>query len=546
MTDAPTLEEHSPDAPRAARPAGGPRLDNRRVAFLTFAAYVAIALPLILLWLGSYHWFLRDDWFFIAGRNASLRDLFEPGNAHWSTLPLLVYRALWSVFGLHSYVPYQALSVTAHLTAAVLLRIVMRRAGVRPWIATCAAAMFVLFGPGEANITWAFQIGPVGSLCFGLVQLILADHDHGIDRRDWLGLGAGVLALMCSGIGTTMAFTVGVSTLLRRGWRVAAFHTVPLAAVYLTYVAVEHPDLNTYGRPPAGVLWDWVRSAVWSGFESLGHFTIVGVVLVAVLVVGTVVATQDNSVAKLRRRATPTAALFLGGIVFALTTGYGRWGLGTEGATASRYVYLAAAFTLPAIAYAAEAITRRWNVSFVPLVILLLLPIPWNASTFGTGAFDAAFFRSEKRILTTAPRVPFASDVPRDVHPINDPFLDDVTIGFLLDAQRAGKLPANDSPIPPAQLNELKVRLGLSQHDDQAPPTDCRTVEGSLDISPAKGTALGIKSPVAVTNRDRADRGSSPPVRYLPANGRTLRVELDGLDLHIAPVPGASEIVICQ
>ena len=268
------------EAPAAPPVRATPALSSRRAALFTFAAYVAVALPLILLWLGSYHWFRRDDWFFIAGRDASLHDLFAPASGHWNTLPLLVYRALWSVFGLHSYVPYQALSVTAHLTAAVLLRIVMRRAGVRPWIATSAAAMFVLFGPGEANITWAFQIGYVGSLCFGLVHLILADHDQGIDRRDWLGLGAGVLALMCSAIGTTMAVIVGVATLLRRGWRQAAFHTVPLGAIYLVYVAVEHPEVNTYGLPPVGVVWDWLRRAVWSGFESLGHFTIVGALLV--------------------------------------------------------------------------------------------------------------------------------------------------------------------------------------------------------------------------------------------------------------------------
>ena len=181
-----------------------------------------------------------------------------------------------------------------------------------------------------------------------------------------------------------------------------------------------------------------------------------------------------------------------------------------------------------------------------PLLILLLVPIPWNASTFGTGTFDAAFYRSEKRILTTAPRVPFASDVPRDVHPINDPFLRDVTIGFLLDAQRDGKLPGDDSPIPPARLNEFKVRLGLSQHADLPTPTACRTVDGTLDISPSKGSALGIQSPVTVTTRDRDDRPSSPPVTYLPANGRTLMVELNGLDLSVAPVPGASSIEMCE
>ena len=54
------------------------------------------------------------------------------------------------------------------------------------------AASFVLFGPGEDNILWAFQIGFAGALVLGLTQLMLADHDGPIDRRDWLGLLAGL------------------------------------------------------------------------------------------------------------------------------------------------------------------------------------------------------------------------------------------------------------------------------------------------------------------------------------------------------------------
>ncbi len=75
----------------------------------------------------------------------------------------------------------------------------MRRAGVGPWLATAAAGSFVLFGPGSEDIVWAFQIGFTGALAFGLVQLCLCDHDGGIGRRDVLGVGAGLLALMCSG-----------------------------------------------------------------------------------------------------------------------------------------------------------------------------------------------------------------------------------------------------------------------------------------------------------------------------------------------------------
>ena len=64
----------------------------------------------------------------------------------------------------------------------------MRRAGVRPWIATLTAAVFVFFGAGAENILIAFQITFVGSFVFGLAQLLLADHDGPINRRDWLGL----------------------------------------------------------------------------------------------------------------------------------------------------------------------------------------------------------------------------------------------------------------------------------------------------------------------------------------------------------------------
>ena len=73
---------------------------------------------------------------------------------------------------------------------------------------------------------------------------------------------------------------------------------------------------------------------------------------------------------------------------------------------------MAAAFTLPAIAFAAEAMTRRWRVTYLPLVILLLIPIPWNATGFERGPFNTAYFRFEQHIIITAPRLWFATQVP--------------------------------------------------------------------------------------------------------------------------------------
>src|SRR5204863_5477275 len=114
------------------------------------------------------------------------------------------------------------------LAVVALLRIVMRRAGVRPWLATFIAFVFVFFGSGAENILIAFQITFVGSLMFGLVQLVLADHEGTWDRRDWIGLLAGFAGLMCPGVAIAMTIVVGIAMLLRPAWPIAPLHPAPL------------------------------------------------------------------------------------------------------------------------------------------------------------------------------------------------------------------------------------------------------------------------------------------------------------------------------
>ena len=100
---------------------------------------------------------------------------------------------LFRLFGLRSYLPYQAVVLAFHLGSAVLLRVVMRRAGVSASIATITATAFVFFGSRSSDVVWAFQMSFSGSLLFGLGQLLLADHDGPIGRRDALALVGGLL-----------------------------------------------------------------------------------------------------------------------------------------------------------------------------------------------------------------------------------------------------------------------------------------------------------------------------------------------------------------
>ena len=137
---------------------------------------------------------------------------------------MLIYRVLYSTVGLHSYLPYQLLALGTHITIAALLFTIIRRQGVDPWIATAAASLFVMFGRGAGDIVVAFQITFTLALMFGLIQLLLVDHDGPLDRRDWIGLAAGLAALCCSGVGVAMVVLVGVGSAMfgELGFKAAA------------------------------------------------------------------------------------------------------------------------------------------------------------------------------------------------------------------------------------------------------------------------------------------------------------------------------------
>src|SRR5258705_13975951 len=77
-----------------------------RSARLALSAFIAVEVAALSLWLvlGRNQWFFSDEWDFLAGRTAGdLGDLIRPHDNHWSTLPILVYRLLWWLFGFRTY-----------------------------------------------------------------------------------------------------------------------------------------------------------------------------------------------------------------------------------------------------------------------------------------------------------------------------------------------------------------------------------------------------------------------------------------------------------
>ncbi len=533
------------DPPPATR-----RWSAERTSLLALVAYLVVAAPLILLVLGRHRWFLSDEWSMIAGRDVDgFGGLFEPNNAHWVTLPAISYSVLWHLVGLRSYLPYQAVLVALHVTVVILLRAVMRRAEIDPWLATAAAAALVLFGPGSDDIIWAFQIGFAGSLAFGLVHLLLVADDPPMPAwRDGLGLAAGLGALMCSGVGVVMVAGVAVATLLRRGWRAALVQAVPLAATYGLWVVLADPQTEALGgRPPLGELVEWVVSGVVGVFMGLGRYWPIALVLAGMLVVGVARLLLTTPVAEARRRLAGPVGLAVAGVAFSVSTALGRWILGPDAARSSRYVYVGAALTLPLIALGADVLRRRWPALMVVALAAFVIPIPGNATDFESPGYGEAYFAEHRRVFYSVTRASFAEDVPPDVRPLPNPFIiDEVDIGFLLGLQEDGKLRSDAStPLTPRIEEEMRVRLGVAQRRLPAFGAECRVETGPLEISPERGTTFDLQGPVSIVTRVGAEVGAEP-VTFRPVNGGHLTIELDDMDLIIRPPFGASELEWCD
>jgi len=211
----------------------------------TVALGVALVVTLpVLLWLGRGMTFFADEWAFIESR--SLGDpgtWLPPHNEHWSTLPILVYRALVETVGLSSYMPYLAVVVGLHGLVVVLVFLVVRRAS-SPIVALGASIILLAFGSGFENLFWGFQIGYVGATAAGLAALLA------LDRRDTRGPAAVavflLLGLATAGISLAFLVAVAVESWLRgRGREMLVAIGVPAGIFLLWFIAFGRFGVTT-------------------------------------------------------------------------------------------------------------------------------------------------------------------------------------------------------------------------------------------------------------------------------------------------------------
>ncbi len=240
-----------------------PTTVNRWCGALFVAA--AIATWAGLLFVGRGMTFFHDDWSFIVGVEGfgSVRDWFVPHNEHWSTLLFLVFRSIFALVGLSSYLPYLGVLLLLHVLAAAGVYVLLRRVNGAP-VALAGSLLVLLLGSGYQNLFWAFQIGFVGSAAAGIWAIAAFERDG---RR---ALVAGILlllgALMTSGIGLVFAAAVGAELLFDPARRRRLLWLVPVGAIYLAwYLAFGRANLGIERDPFTLEALADVPSFVWGG-----------------------------------------------------------------------------------------------------------------------------------------------------------------------------------------------------------------------------------------------------------------------------------------
>lgn len=412
-------------------------------------------------------WFFGDEWDFLAFRGIrGTHDfgLWTPHNEHWSTIPILLWRGLFHFFGIGTYWPYMGLLFATHLLCVHFLwRILGRLPHVTPPLAVAGAAVLGLYGAGWEDLLWAFQVGFVGSLAFGL-GLVAAIDDKGSTKRVALVAVGAVLSLMMSGISVVMVGVVGLVALARWGWRKALEVTVPAGVAYVVW-------FMRYGEPAIeaqdqlhGTLRDIPRYVVGGVGGTLGEALDRRAWGSALLVALALVVAWHAR--RWLRTAPEALAMATGAVALYVVISQGRGAL-PQPAT-SRYLYLSAGLLLPVVVVAVASATRRWQWAQGVAVVATLAVVV-------AGGFRLQRESEVQRAIDLANRGQYIAAeqlAATGIHLVSDqpqsPFAPDLTTADQVSLRKRGK---SFDHVPNAR-DKAGARLALQVGSTEGAPTD--------------------------------------------------------------------------
>ncbi len=468
------------------------------------ALYAALPFALlILLYADRRQWFFYDDWEFLATRGIGGQplDLFRPHNAHWSTIPILVYRALYEVVGLRSYVPYVLVLLALHVATAYVLWRVMVRLGADGWVATSLAIVFLFLGAGYQNLTWAFQIGYIAPLLFGLIAGLQVDRGGAsFNRRDVLVWVLAVAGLMCSAVGIAMvAFLAGVA-LLRRGWRAALITLSVPTVVYVIWLGVIGRHYVLAGGTVNGQTLLAIPDFVWAGLTGTVEQTtgLIGIGAIAVLGLGVWLVLKRNEA---ERYALAVAGAITAVLFFALD-GFERTAGGLAVASNSRYLYVGATLLLPVTAVIVSSIARRTLLYQVAALGLATFALIHGVKVLFDEAPALGLIKQqeEQQILAGAALIDAGAPVI-GTHP-DVVWAPDLTTRDLTIMVRAGKVPKGTDVSAVNRLDAelaLQVETGPTSQVSQGAQVTVTAPGGSLTPAGCFSTDAGAGATITLT-----------------------------------------------
>jgi hypothetical protein len=382
---------------------------STQAAFRVHVAALVVGF-LVLLFLVRHQWFLYDDWAFTGSIRPHLEHgdvlgfLFNPYNGHWVTVQNLLQEATYSVVGMRSYLPYVIPTLIFDVIVAAEIRVVMRRAGVGPWLATGASTLLLVLGPAAGVVPFGVDFSFVAPLAFGLGMLLVTDHDGPLDRRDAWGVGLGLLALMSSSIGLATVAAVGFNFALRRRWRALAVTIGPLAVAWIVWY-LTYGTKDTLTHADGDQLW-LIPDFTWRGIAATMDALTQLSGLAPFLVVGVLVVAAVLGISPSASRTSTVFALAAGGVLFYVTVAYDRIPRGQAYAEQERFVFVAAVFVLPLVAVvlarAVEHVPRLIPVGAALLVWALVANLAVLVPRIEGPAYRGAAESMRARVLGVA------------------------------------------------------------------------------------------------------------------------------------------------
>ena len=423
-----------------------------------------------IIWLGRGMTFFADEWAFIESRSLSDPGTWLlPHNEHWSTLPILAYRALVETVGIGSYVPYLTLVAVLHGAVVSAVYILVRQSTSNGPVAMAAALVILLFGSGFENLYWGFQIGFVGATAMCLWAMV-ALRGEGPPSKRGLAIAVCLLVAGVATAGITLAFIAVIATELlfdRRRRIFIPWIAIPVAVSVIWYIFVGRAG-TSYVQHPYGLASPLeVPQFVVLGFGS-AFGGVAGVGPTLGLVAGAAVLVR---VAWIASRGRPVAKGFLGSMVgiaalYALI-GVVRVGLSPDTIEYTRYTYVSGVMLVVGLAALVGPVTvpRRRKRRIVLTVFaggLLATSLVFNVRLLRAGRelfLDRADMTRALVAVALDPGRPPGVDLGRSLVLVPSPAsLERIVAAF---GSPLGDSLAPDAvrPIPPDILAEARRRL---------------------------------------------------------------------------------------